>query len=81
MRLLKSKEAAATVDVRTWPTIVDTGRCHHAIGVHAGLHQAHLFPCVVVGIALSPPKGAEVNGEEAAKRSLLPCSHPLGLGT
>lgn len=27
MRLLKSKEAAATVDVRTWPTILDTGTC------------------------------------------------------
>lgn len=27
MRLLKSKEAAAAVDVRTWPTILDTGAC------------------------------------------------------
>lgn len=26
-RLLKSKEAAAAVDVRTWPTILDTGMC------------------------------------------------------
>lgn len=26
-RLLKSKEAAAAVDVRTWPTILDTGVC------------------------------------------------------
>lgn len=27
MRLLKSKDAAAAVDVRTWPTILDTGAC------------------------------------------------------
>lgn len=27
MRLLRSKEAAATVDARTWPTILDTGVC------------------------------------------------------
>uniref|UniRef100_H0V1Q4 Disco interacting A n=1 Tax=Cavia porcellus TaxID=10141 RepID=H0V1Q4_CAVPO len=26
-RLLKSKEAAAAVDIRTWPTILDTGMC------------------------------------------------------
>lgn len=25
MRLLKSREAAAAVDVKTWPTIIDTG--------------------------------------------------------
>lgn len=26
-RLLKSKEASAAVDVRTWPTVLDTGAC------------------------------------------------------
>lgn len=26
-RLLKSKEATATVDIRTWPTVLDTGAC------------------------------------------------------
>lgn len=25
MRLLKSREAAGAVDVKTWPTIIDTG--------------------------------------------------------
>lgn len=25
MKLLKSKEAAAAVDIKTWPTILDTG--------------------------------------------------------
>lgn len=25
MRLLRSREAAAAVDVKTWPTIIDTG--------------------------------------------------------
>lgn len=28
MRLLKSREAAAAVDVKTWPTIIDTGVVH-----------------------------------------------------
>lgn len=28
-RLLRSKEAAAAVDIRTWPTILDTGACPH----------------------------------------------------
>lgn len=26
MKLLRSKEAAAAVDIKTWPTILDTGR-------------------------------------------------------
>ena len=32
MRLLRSKEAAATVDARTWPTILDTGVCVLPLG-------------------------------------------------
>lgn len=35
-RLLKSKEALAAVDVRTWPTILDTGARPRCVGVLAG---------------------------------------------
>lgn len=27
MRILRSKEAAASVNIKTWPTIIDTGGC------------------------------------------------------
>lgn len=39
MRLLKSKEAAATVDVRTWPTILDTGTCLQRLWCVYGPHH------------------------------------------
>jgi len=42
MRLLKSREAAAAVDVKTWPTIIDTGAVH-------GLKDFLKF-CVVIAI-------------------------------
>lgn len=29
MRILRSKEAAASVNIKTWPTIIDTGMCLH----------------------------------------------------
>lgn len=28
MRILRSKEAAASVNIKTWPTIIDTGKLH-----------------------------------------------------
>lgn len=31
MRILRSKEAAASVNIKTWPTIIDTGMCLHII--------------------------------------------------
>lgn len=31
MRLLKSREAAAAVDVKTWPAIIDTGELEGAV--------------------------------------------------
>lgn len=54
MRLLKSKDAAAAVDVRTWPTILDTGahpRLHRCVCWPPG-HTA--FPFFVVRIVLLP---------------------------
>lgn len=83
MRLLRSKEAAATVDVRTWPTILDTGTCHRAVGVHAGPHRAEPLPFRCGWGCIVAPRGAAVNGEEAAQGAcfLVPssCFHPLGL--
>lgn len=53
MRLLKSKEAAATVDVRTWPTILDTGTCLQRLWRAYGSPPGQtLFPFIVAGIAL-----------------------------
>lgn len=55
MRLLKSKDAAAAVDVRTWPTILDTGahpRLRRCVCWPPG-HTA--FPFFVVRIVLLPP--------------------------
>lgn len=34
MRILRSREAAASVNVKTWPTIIDTGRWRHRHGFH-----------------------------------------------
>lgn len=33
MRILRSKEAAASVNIKTWPTIIDTGMCLHIINI------------------------------------------------
>lgn len=69
MRLLKSKDAAAAVDIRTWPTILDTGegprrhRCVHWPPGHT------TFPFFVVRIVRLPPNNrswvgaAEIGGE------------------
>lgn len=41
MRLLKSREAAAAVDVKTWPTIIDTGEGEISPKLK---EQQHLLP-------------------------------------
>ncbi|XP_010833286.1 PREDICTED: disco-interacting protein 2 homolog A [Bison bison bison] len=45
MRLLRSKEAAATVDARTWPTILDTGVC-----AAPGICPLLLVLCAFLGV-------------------------------
>lgn len=53
VRLLKSKEAVAAVDVRTWPTILDTGTGPQHLSVCTGSCQNEPpFPFFDVGITL-----------------------------
>jgi len=42
LRLLRSREAAAAVDVKTWPTIIDTGE--REISPELLKEQEHSFP-------------------------------------
>lgn len=56
MRLLRSKEAAATVDARTWPTILDTGVCVLRLG--PALSFLCCRDCVVTTQILKLDEGA-----------------------
>lgn len=44
MRILRSREAAASVNVKTWPTIIDTGRWRHR---HEAEQRLVRFPAVL----------------------------------
>lgn len=56
MRLLKSKEAAATVDVRTWPTILDTGTCLQRVCIRVPTRTNLSFLSLLQGLHCCHPK-------------------------
>jgi len=44
MRILRSREAAASVNIKTWPTIIDTGRVPHSELCHTLQQHGPLGP-------------------------------------
>lgn len=48
-KILRSKEAAATVNIKTWPIIIDTGNTHQSIPNTAPVHNKMHFVDIIIG--------------------------------